>query len=150
VGTRISYRVFYTAGCQKGRFMKKKLIIPLVIALMSETFFLVRAMPQEAGQETKIEKSVCLACHGTFDEIAAATADYVAPSGETVSPHRYVPHAEKTDIPECIECHKPHPIPPEPKEEAAESEEPANPANIDWCYNSCHHVRNLQPCSACH
>ncbi|MEJ2246404.1 MAG: hypothetical protein P8Y80_10065 [Acidobacteriota bacterium] len=112
--------------------MKKKLIIPLVIALMAETFFLVRAMPQEA------------------DEIAAATADYVAPSGETVSPHRYVPHAEKTDIPECIECHKPHPIPPELKEEAAESAEPANPANIDWCYNGCHHVRNLEPCSACH
>jgi hypothetical protein len=105
---------------------------------------LADATPQETGQETKVEKSVCLACHGTFDEIAAATADYVAPSGETGSPHRYIPHAEKTDIPECIECHKPHPIPPECEEQAAE------PANIDWCYNGCHHVRNLQPCSACH
>jgi hypothetical protein len=124
--------------------MKKKLIIPVVIALMSGACFLVRAVPQEAGQETKVEKSVCLACHGTFDEIAAATADYVAPSGETVSPHQYVPHAEKKDIPECIECHKPHPIPPESKEEVVK------PDNIDWCYNSCHHMRDLQPCGACH
>ena len=130
--------------------MRKKLIIPAVIALMSGTFLLAGATPQEAGKEMKIEKSVCLACHGPYDEIAAATADYVAPSGETVSPHQYVPHAEKKDIPECIECHKPHPIPPEPKEEAAEPAEPAEPANIDWCYNGCHHVRNLQPCSACH
>ena len=127
--------------------MRKKLIVPAVTALMSGTFFMISAIPQEAGQEMKIEKTICLACHGAFDEIAAATADYVAPSGETVSPHRYVPHAEQKDIPECFECHKPHPIPPEPREEAAE---PAEPANIDWCYNGCHHVRNLQPCNACH
>jgi hypothetical protein len=24
------------------------------------------------------------------------------------------------------------------------------PDNLNWCYDSCHHMRNFQPCSACH
>ena len=101
---------------------------------------------QEGSQETetKMTASTCLACHGSFDDLAKATADYTAPSGETTTPHRYIPHDDPEGIPECTECHKPHEI---PLEDASTVEKPAN---VDFCYNYCHHVRTLQPCSACH
>ena len=124
--------------------MKKNISIAAVVTLVLGTVTLVWAIPQDDAKETKIDKNVCLACHGSFDDIAAATADYTAPSGETTTPHRYVPHAEKEFIPECVECHIPHPIPPDYKEQIVK------PEKIDWCYASCHHAQNLQPCSACH
>lgn len=98
----------------------------------------------DAAQEVKLDKTMCLACHGSFDDIAAATADYTAPSGETVTPHQYVPHTENPEIPECTECHKPHPIPLESKDQVVK------PEKIDWCYATCHHMNNLMPCSGCH
>ena len=124
--------------------MAKKLLIPIVVALLLGAFTLVGAIPPDDTQVEKVEKSLCLACHGSFDDIAAATAEFKAPSGEIGTPHRYVPHAEKTDIPECVECHVPHKIPPEPDEKIIK------PEKIDWCYSSCHHAQNLQPCSKCH
>jgi hypothetical protein len=124
--------------------MAKKSFIPMVIAFLLGAFALASAIPQDDASDRKVVKTQCLACHGPFDKLAAETADYKAPSGETVTPHQYIPHAEKKDIPECVECHIPHPIPFESKDQVV------IPDNIDFCYDSCHHMRNLQPCSACH
>jgi predicted CXXCH cytochrome family protein len=121
----------------------KKVFVPLVLALILGTFSFLGAAAQEEKQKEKVEKSVCLACHGSYDEIAAKTAGYKTPDGETVNPHQYIPHSEKKDIPECVECHVPHPIPPESKEQVQK------PKNLDLCY-SCHHARNFQVCSTCH
>ncbi len=123
--------------------MKKGWIISIVVLVLG-AFALADVVPQENSEDAKVEKDMCLACHGSFDEIAAKTADYTAPSGETVTPHRYVPHAEKEFIPECVECHQPHPIPLESKQQVV------RPEKIDWCYESCHHAQTLDPCSACH
>lgn len=95
------------------------------------------------SSERKTVAQQCLACHGSFDELAKKTEDYRAPSGETTTPHRYVPHSEKTDIPECTECHMPHPVPLEDKSKVVK------PQNINYCF-SCHHANNLQPCKSCH
>jgi len=94
--------------------------------------------------EKKTEAQKCLACHGSFDKLAEKTADFKAPSGETTTPHRYVPHTSKTSIPECIECHVPHPIPLENKSDVVTRD------NLSYCYQSCHHPGNLQPCKNCH
>lgn len=123
--------------------MEKKVFIPIVVVFVLGTLTLAGAIPQE-DQTEKVEKSLCLACHGSFDDIAAATAEYTAPSGEVGTPHRYIPHSEKEFIPECVECHVPHPIPPESKDQVI------RPEKIDYCYASCHHPQDLQPCSACH
>jgi hypothetical protein len=113
---------------------------------MLSVFTCIGAVQQNGGgeQEKKVGKDVCLACHGSYDDIAAKTADWKAPSGETVTPHQYIPHEEKTEIPECTECHIPHPMPPESKDQVVK------PTKIDYCYDSCHHIKNLQKCSTCH
>jgi len=102
----------------------------------------------EAKDAPKAEKQTvaqkCLACHGSFDTLAEKTVNFKAPSGETTTPHRYVPHADKTDIPECIECHVPHPIPLEDKSDVVTRD------NLSYCYQGCHHPSNLQPCKNCH
>lgn len=124
--------------------MDKKVLLPVVFILVLGAFTIVGALPQDSGQKATMDKSQCLACHGPYDDIAAATADYEAKSGEIATPHQYVPHAEKEEenIPECTECHEPHAMPPEG--------EVAKPDNIDWCYSSCHHANNLQSCNTCH
>jgi len=99
------------------------------------------AGPQEAA---KIAKPKCLDCHGPFDKLAEKTANYKTPSDETVTPHQYVPHADKTDIPECTECHVPHPVPLEDKSKVVK------PDKLTYCYSNCHHMSNLQPCKNCH
>jgi len=124
--------------------MVKKFYFTATVVLAFSVLSFVVAIAQDEAQETKVDKSMCFACHGSFDDIAAATADYVAPSGETITPHRYVPHYENTDIPECVECHVPHPIPPESEDQVV------NPGKVDWCYLSCHHMSNFQPCTMCH
>ena len=85
-------------------------------------------------------KDTCLGCHGPFDKLTAATADYAMPSGEKTSPHRYVPHKSK-NIPECSNCHKPHPVPLASKEGLPKGE-------TDYCY-TCHHQGGLE-CGTCH
>ncbi len=128
-----------------------------VRSLLGWTFMLLTGMacllpsavPQDDAKEApKAEKQTyaqkCLACHGSFDKLAEKTASFKAPSGEITTPHRYVPHADKTDIPECIECHVPHPIPLEDKSDAVTRD------NLSFCYQGCHHPSNLQPCKSCH
>jgi hypothetical protein len=106
----------------------------------------LRAVTQEPArkQENQTAAQKCLACHGSFDKLAEKTANYKAPSGETTTPHRYVPHADKKDIPECIECHMPHPVPLE------DISKVYKPERLPYCYGGCHHASNLQPCKSCH
>ncbi len=121
-------------------------LVILTLALLFGTFALTTgAAPQEAKKtDTTGVAEKCLACHGPYDKIREATADFKASSGETITPHQYVPHADKKDIPDCTECHTPHPIPLEDKSKAVK------PNSVDWCFSSCHHANNLQPCSTCH
>jgi hypothetical protein len=92
-------------------------------------------------------KTACLACHGPYDALISATANYNGwVNGEKTSPHRYEPHDSKNvkDIPECRNCHrKPHPLPPTASDIAA-MDKPDN----KFCY-SCHHRKVLQ-CWTCH
>ena len=121
-------------------------LIVLVPALIFGTLMLATAAaPQDDAkkEEPKPTKETCLACHGPFDKLAEATADYETPSGEKTSPHKYIPHVDKKDIPDCTECHTPHPVPIQDKAAVVK-------ATVDYCYTSCHHAHNFQPCSACH
>jgi len=128
--------------------MKRKTVFCLLA--VSLLFFLALAVfavavPQIPNTiETKGVAKKCLACHGDYDKLAEKTSEYKASSGETVTPHQYIPHAEKIQIPDCTECHEAHPIPLEDKSKAVK------PTNTDWCYGSCHHSGNLQPCKGCH
>ncbi len=114
--------------------MKKLIVMILFVAFGS------LALATQDSKDTGKEK--CLECHGPFEKIAKATENWKAPSGETATPHRYVAHDTK-DIPECIECHQPHALPLQDKSKMVK-------ANIDFCYNGCHHSKNLQPCKSCH
>jgi hypothetical protein len=107
---------------------------------------LALAQQAEAPDKAKIKKEQCLGCHGSYDKIIEKTAKYKAPSDEITSPHRYIPHAEKTDIPECTECHTPHAIPLKDKSTVVK------PQNINFCYETpgCHHIHTLQACKTCH
>jgi len=100
---------------------------------------------QEAKQaDSKIDKDKCLACHRPYDKLIEKTAQFKTPGGEIVTPHQYVPHEEKKDIPECTECHVPHVIP------LGDSSTLEKPKDVKWCYAKCHHQNNFQPCSGCH
>jgi len=96
-----------------------------------------------------LTKSDCLGCHGPFEQIIAATSDYVAPSGEKLSPHRYVPHdsaKEDKNIPECTVCHVAHSLDPLPTKGSIDMSK----MRVQWCYDSCHHQGNFTPCQECH
>lgn len=95
---------------------------------------------QTASTAAAISKDVCLGCHGPFDKVVSATADYTMPNGEKANPHRYVPHDSK-DIPECSYCHVPHPVP-------LTSTEGLPKPSVQYCYG-CHHAGVLQ-CGTCH
>ena len=101
-----------------------------------------------ASAATAPTKSDCLNCHGPFDKLIEASDKYVAPSGETGSPHRYVPHDSKKDedIPECTHCHTAHPLDPLPAEGSIDRSK----VNVQWCYDSCHHENNFKSCKECH
>lgn len=130
--------------------MKRISALPLfvlMVTLLSGAFGSAIAAAAQNGGKSKAKKvpaKTCLGCHGSYDEIAKATASFKTAGGQTVNPHQYVPHAEKKEIPECTECHKPHPIPLENVSEVVK------PGNLDWCYSSCHHVYDFQPCTNCH
>jgi hypothetical protein len=129
--------------------MGRKFVLCALAALLMLTMGMfavfTTAAPQAIGTiETKGVAKKCLACHGSYDKLVEKTATFKTPGGETVTPHQYVPHKEKTDIPDCTECHIEHPIPLEDKSKVV------MPKNIDWCYTACHHANNLQPCKSCH
>jgi hypothetical protein len=92
-------------------------------------------------------KDECLGCHD-YDKIADSTKDYVAPSGEKGTPHRYVPHDSKKreDIPECTKCHKAHALDPLPTKGSLDRTK----IGFAYCYDRCHHEQNLTSCKQCH
>ena len=102
--------------------------------------------PQSAVPATATPKEACLNCHGPFDKLATANAKYVAPSGEKITPHRFVPHDSKDAkaIPGCDNCHATHPLPPTTAAIAALPK-----PDVQWCY-TCHHKNNFVSCKECH
>jgi hypothetical protein len=116
----------------------------LALVLLAVCGSIALAMQGATKPAEKMTKDKCLGCHGPFEKIAKATENFKTPSEETSTPHRYVPH-ESTDIPECTECHIPHKLLPLPEKSTVEK-----PKGLDFCYNGCHHARNLQPCKNCH
>src|SRR5450755_3341733 len=111
-------------------------------------FFAIGILACAWGLGAKDSKSECLGCHGPFDKLIEASAKYVAASGEKTSPHRYVPHDSKKeeDIPECTNCHTAHPVDPLP----AKGSISLAKVGVQWCYDACHHEKNLTSCKKCH
>jgi hypothetical protein len=101
-------------------------------------------VPQKKIEIKGVAKK-CFSCH-SYDKIRDATAKYKASGDVTVTPHQYIPHKDKEegDIPDCTECHQEHPIP------LMDKSKVVKPKNIDFCYNACHHMNNLDSCSKCH
>jgi len=95
----------------------------------------------------EVSRDMCLGCHGPFDKLVTAAPSYVAPSGEKITPHYYVPHTSKEAkaIPECSNCHQPHPVPPT----AADITAMGKPG-VEWCFTTCHHENDFTPCKKCH
>lgn len=89
----------------------------------------------------------CLDCHGPFDKLIAATTNYVASSGEKISPHRYVPHNSKLvkDIPDCSHCHTAHSLSSLPAKGSID----LSKVSVEWCFE-CHHEKTFQSCKDCH
>ena len=90
----------------------------------------------------------CLDCHGPFGKLIEASGKYVAPSGEKTSPHRYVPHDSKLakDVPDCTHCHTAHSLDSLPAKGSIDKSK----LNVEWCYTTCHHEKNLTSCKECH
>ena len=91
--------------------------------------------------------NACLDCHGPFADLIKASANYVAPSGEKISPHRYVPHDSKLekDIPDCSQCHTAHSLSSLPAKGSID----LSKVSVEWCF-TCHHEKNFQSCKDCH
>jgi hypothetical protein len=89
----------------------------------------------------------CLRCHGPFAKLAEKTAAKNAPSGETTTPHRHIPHDTllESTVPDCESCHSKHPIPATKEGMAAVAK-----STWDFCYNQCHHQKDFTPCKTCH
>ena len=122
-------------------------LIVLASSLILGTYLLAAtsSVSQAAKQvDGKIDKDKCLACHGPYDKLIQNSVKFKTAEGETIVPHQYVPHEEKTDIPQCTECHTPHTIPLEEKSTVV------IPKDVNWCYATCHHRNNFQPCGNCH
>lgn len=87
--------------------------------------------------------AACLSCHGPFEKLASAPPFFVAPSGEKINPHVYVPHDLK-EVPDCVSCHKPHSANPTDAELASLPK-----PTVTSCFE-CHHKQNFENCQKCH
>ena len=89
-------------------------------------------------RDTAIDEQACLACHGSYEELAAKTADSAVltdAKGTVVNPHARPAgegHAGQT----CADCHALH------------SGEPVQETAPEFCI-SCHHTNDYQ-CHTCH
>ena len=123
--------------------MEKRFALFLIALVVLLVFGSLALATQDKPPDSKIGKEKCLACHGPFEKIVKAPATFKTNSGETVNPHKYVPH-DSEDAPECTECHTPHEIPLKDKASVVK------PTDVSYCYDACHHAKNLQPCKNCH
>jgi hypothetical protein len=126
--------------------------IMLILGACSAPGGAANAAPSGAQQKAApspavISKEDCLKCHGPFEKLATASPSYVAPSGEKIVPHRFVPHNSKEAkaIPGCDNCHEPHAVPPTGPTPGAPPK-----ADVQWCYTTCHHKNNFALCKDCH
>lgn len=108
-------------------------------------------------QDSARSKDECLECHGPFEKLVSAPPRFeTRKGGDKVNPHQFValgvgdkvnPHRDaardSTSIPDCAVCHQPHPVP-------LASKEGLQKPRVEWCYDTCHHVRDFTPCSKCH
>ena len=91
----------------------------------------------------------CLACHGPYEKIVAASASYKTEKGESVNPHttsdgtKLRPHASGKGVIDCSKCHRTHPLP-------FVSVKDVPTPNTNYCFLFCHHQDNFSPCSECH
>ena len=89
-------------------------------------------------RDTAIDEQACFACHGSYEELAAKTADSAVltdAKGTVVNPHARPAgegHAGQT----CADCHALH------------SGEPVQETAPEFCI-SCHHTNDDQ-CHTCH
>jgi hypothetical protein len=90
--------------------------------------------------------TACLACHGTYEELQARTANFVDGNGDVVQPHAYLdmtkknPHDSTNGI-DCLLCHTAHALP--------APSVPVSKPSLNYCYN-CHHTQDLIACNFCH
>lgn len=94
-------------------------------------------MPKKL-KKTKIDEAVCLACHGSGEELAEKTAASLAltdSEGTTVNPHA-LPSGSDHDMVTCSDCHSMHGS--DPVADTAKAE----------CL-SCHH-QDVFECGTCH
>jgi|WetSurSiteA1Bulk_404760.scaffolds.fasta_scaffold47793_2 hypothetical protein len=125
--------------------MQKRFSLSFIALVVLAVFGSIALATQEAKKPAeKITKDMCLGCHGPYEKIIKATENFKTPNGDASTPHRYVPHDSK-DIPECTECHVPHGLTPLPEKSTVEK-----PKDVQFCYDGCHHMRNLQSCKNCH
>jgi hypothetical protein len=116
-----------------------------IILISTSLAFGTDADDQKARKE---QTALCLGCHGPFDKVMEASANWTMADGKKLNPHRYVPHDSKLEdeVPDCTHCHTAHPLDPLP---AAKSID-LSKLNEQWCYQACHHEKNFQSCKDCH
>jgi hypothetical protein len=105
------------------------------------------AAPASPAPAPDKAENKCLDCHGPFSALILSSTNYVAPSGEKISPHRYVPHDSKLekDIPDCSHCHTAHSLSSLPAKGSID----LSKVKTEWCF-TCHHEKNFQSCKDCH
>jgi hypothetical protein len=127
--------------------MIRIILLVVIIAVQFGTFSRASdksSQPPANKTDRKLITEQCLGCHGPYEKLANAKPYFRASSGETVTPHQYVAHAEKRDFPNCVECHETHVTPLDDKSRVVK------PKDVDWCYQVCHHGKNFEPCTNCH
>ena len=89
-------------------------------------------------RKAKIGEELCLSCHGSYEELAAATQEdqmLVDGVGKTVNPHD-LPAVEDHQKIDCLDCHSMH------------KEQSSMATAMNTC-TGCHHAGTFE-CGTCH
>ena len=89
-------------------------------------------------RKTGIKQDACLGCHGSYDDLAAKTADSTVltdSEGKTVNPHALPANEDHSEI-TCASCHVMH------------TKKSVSETAPEYCI-SCHHT-NVYACHTCH
>ncbi len=89
-------------------------------------------------RKAKISTELCISCHGSYEELAAATQEEQALTdgvGRTVNPHD-LPAVEEHEKIDCLDCHSMH------------KEQSSTTAAMNTC-TGCHHTGTFE-CGTCH
>jgi hypothetical protein len=118
----------------------------LAVAFVLGLYLSAATKVADAADKAAQGPAACLACHGgSFETLVSKKPSFKAASGETVNPHRYIPHNEKKveSVPNCFDCHSMHPIPPKEKIDLSK-------IKVDSCFLACHHAQSFERCDNCH